>query len=158
MLRVFRLTIKHVVEVVVWIDTVMILVLTSISFLAVLDRFILHFGLGWTVETCRFLLIWASFLSAVVATERKSHFAVFFFAERFCPPTKMKYWNLALLVVCLFLSIIALIKGVQLTIAMNRSFSPALDMPMSWLYGALPVSVFLMITIFVFQILEEISN
>jgi TRAP-type C4-dicarboxylate transport system permease small subunit len=136
----------------------MIIVLTSISFLAVLDRFILHFGLGWTVETCRFLLIWTSFLSAVVATEKKSHFAVLYFVEKYCPPSKMKYWKLLLLIICLFLSVPVLLKGVILTMAMNNSFSPALDMPMSWLYSALPVSFFFIIYIFIFQIIEEINN
>lgn len=76
-----RKALDRAVKVIMFIDIVLIFALMCICFLAVLDRYLMHFGLGWTVEVCRLLLIWISFLAAVVAAHRRTHFVVDFFVN-----------------------------------------------------------------------------
>ncbi len=140
------------------VDIVMVFALTAICFLAVLDRYVLQIGIGWTVEICRLLLIWISFLAAVVAAHRKIHFVVDYFVDNFMPKGCRRAWNLLVLALCLGLSVMLTYKGVELCEIMHFSFSASLELPMSYFYGSLPVSFGLISLMLLVQLLEELGK
>jgi TRAP-type C4-dicarboxylate transport system permease small subunit len=106
----------------------------------VIDRFILGLGLPWPEELARFLLVWGSLLAAAVAAKRSQHFQLTFFIRRL---------GVAGAVIVDVISIAALaivvVYGIQFAWIFRAQTSPALDIAMTWVYAAAPVSAALII-------------
>jgi TRAP-type C4-dicarboxylate transport system permease small subunit len=105
----------------------------------VIDRFVLGLGFPWPEELGRFLLVWGSLLAAAVAAKRSQHFQLTFFIRRF---------GVAGAVIVDVTSIAALaivVHGVQFAWIFRVQTSPALGIPMTWVYAAAPVSAALII-------------
>lgn len=109
------------------------------ALLGVADRFLLGLGLPWPEELSRFLLIWTSLLAAVVAAKQRKHFRVTILLDRLGRPGEV----LIDLVGCAVL-LVVLAYGMKLVQVFNAQRSPALGIPMSWVYAAVPVSALLM--------------
>lgn len=107
----------------------------AVTVVGVLDRFLLGFGLAWTEELARFLLVWTSFVAAAVATRHGHHFKVEFISRRFG-----KAGAQAIALLCLLISLAVCWYGLRLTIFFNSQTSPALGLPMSVVYASVPVS------------------
>lgn len=107
--------------------------------IGVIDRFVLGIGLPWPEELARFLLVWGSLLSAAVAAKRTQHFQLTVVLRRL---------GIVGAIVIDVISIAALIVvigyGVQFAWIFRVQTSPALGIPMSWVYAAAPVSAALM--------------
>lgn len=101
----------------------------------VLDRFLLGLGLPWPEELARFLLIWASLLSAAVAAKRHQHFQLTIVARLFGAMGA----NLIDLIGIATLSAV-IWYGIKITLIFHVQTSPSLGIPMSWVYAAVPVS------------------
>ena len=121
------------------VTIIFIVVMLGSTLIGVADRFVLGIGLSWTEELSRFLLVWASLLAAAVATKRRSHFRVAFVIERLSRAGKIGV-NLA----CIGGLGVAIWYGVQLVHLFHAQTAPALGIPMSWVYAAVPVSGTLM--------------
>jgi TRAP-type C4-dicarboxylate transport system permease small subunit len=109
------------------------------ALLGVADRFLLELGLPWPEELSRFLLIWTSLLAAAVAAKQRRHFQVTLLLDRLgrLGEVLMDLLGLAVLTV-------VLAYGLKLVWVFNAQRSPALGIPMSWVYAAVPVSAMLM--------------
>lgn len=107
--------------------------------IGVIDRFVLGIGLPWPEELARFLLVWGSLLSAAAAAKRTQHFQLTIVLRRL---------GIVGAIVIDVISIAALIVvigyGVQFAWIFRVQTSPALGIPMSWVYAAAPVSAALM--------------
>jgi TRAP-type C4-dicarboxylate transport system permease small subunit len=116
--------------------TIIGLVLTLAAALTgIVDRFILHKGLTWSEELARFALIWTSLLAVAIAIDRRQHFALTL-VPNMIGRTGRRVLDL---VVLLCLGAMAW-TGFQLTSLFSGMTSPALDISMAWVYGAVPVA------------------
>ena len=125
----------------------LVLILAAMAvvvFLQVIFRYVLNFPLFWTEEFARYCLVWASLLGSAVAVKRGQHIAVTVLVERFPPPLRRVCKVMALISVVMMLSII-LWGGIQLVAITRAQISPALRMPMSVPYAAVPVGAALML-------------
>ncbi len=118
--------------------------LCVVTFLGVADRYVLHTGIGWTEELARFLLIWASFLSATIVVHRTSHFCITFLVDML-PGAARQGVALTLNLVTIGVLGVIFVQGVRVTDIMRIQVSPAMDLPMNWIYLSLPVATALMI-------------
>ncbi len=109
------------------------------ALLGVADRFLLGLGLPWPEELSRFLLIWTSLLAAVVAAKQRRHFRVTILLDRLGRPGEVLMDLLGLAVL-----MVVLVYGLKFVSVFNIQRSPALGIPMSWVYAAVPVSAGLM--------------
>ncbi|MFW6028091.1 MAG: TRAP transporter small permease [bacterium] len=112
----------------------LLVVLIGVTAIGIVDRFLIGMGLVWTEELGRYLLVWTSFLSAIVATRRGSHFKVEFLSAMLGPV----YARLILafsIVVCLT----AAWYGAQFAWFFRNQHSPALGLSMTIVYAAGPV-------------------
>jgi TRAP-type C4-dicarboxylate transport system permease small subunit len=128
-------------------------ILCAVTFLGVADRYVLHTGIGWTEELARFLLIWSSFLSATVVVHRSGHFCIAFLVEML-PEAARRAVALALHLVTIGVLGVVFVQGVRVTVIMRIQVSPAMDLPMNWIYLSLPVSTALMIFFLTVQLTE----
>lgn len=126
----------------------------------VFARFVLKSPSSYTEELARFLLIWIGLLGASYAAGKKLHLAIDLLSikinERYRP-----WLNMVIhLLTALFAVVIMIIGGVRLVWVMLllNQISPALSIPMGYVYLVIPVSGFLILYYSVYFIIEEFLN
>jgi TRAP-type C4-dicarboxylate transport system permease small subunit len=109
------------------------------TLIGVADRFVVGSGLPWPEELARFLLIWTSLLSAAVAAKHQAHFRLTFFYERLGAIG-------ALIIDGITVGSLLFVawQGILLVEIFHFQTSPALGIPMSFVYAAVPASTMLM--------------
>ena len=118
--------------------------MSAVVFMQVIMRYFMSAPLAWSDEMSRYLMVWITFLGSALAFYEGSHPAITFAVEKLSPRHRNELAfaiNLALLV-CFT---ICGINGVRLAMKTHRFLSTSLKLPMSMVYGALPVSMFLMV-------------
>jgi TRAP-type C4-dicarboxylate transport system permease small subunit len=109
------------------------------TLIGVADRFVLGSGLPWPEELARFLLIWTSLLSAAVAAKHQAHFRLTFIYGRLGP-----IWGCIIDGISVGSLLFVAWHGILLVEIFHFQTSPALGIPMSFIYAAVPVSTILM--------------
>ncbi len=124
-----------IVEGVALIGLAMMVVTTLIG---VLDRFVIGSGQSWPEELARFTLIWTSLLSAAVAAKHGQHYRLSFIYDRLG-----RAGGAVIDVLCIASLAVVCWQGIALVRIFNNQISPALGIPMSYVYAAVPVSAVL---------------
>jgi TRAP-type C4-dicarboxylate transport system permease small subunit len=128
-------------------------VMALVVFLQVIFRYVLNLPLFWTEEFARYCLVWASLLGAAVAMKRGQHLAVTICMDRMPPKARRVLSVIARLSVIVILAVIT-VGGIQLVLVTRAQISPALRIPMSLPYLAVPVGAAIMLfhaIVFLFQ-------
>ncbi|MBB4300988.1 TRAP-type C4-dicarboxylate transport system permease small subunit [Rhodobium orientis] len=106
----------------------------------VVFRFIIESSLAFPDELIRYLFVWMIFLGSAVAFRRNMHAAIGIVVAHL--PALAK--RIALLVATaasgIFFAVIFW-AGVKLTMRVVPQISPALEVSMAWVYGAIPVGM-----------------
>jgi TRAP-type transport system small permease protein len=110
-------------------------VIVVTTLVGVADRFVLGLGLPWPEELSRFLLVWTSLLAAAVAAKQRKHFQVTILLQRLG-----RLGETVVSLLCLAGLLLILGYGVQLVRVFHGQRAPALGIPMSVVYAAVPVS------------------
>jgi TRAP-type C4-dicarboxylate transport system permease small subunit len=122
-------------------------------FIEVIFRYVLLFPLFWTEEFARYCLVWSSLLAAGIALKRGQHIAVTFVADRFPKRIRMMAAFVGDILVAAMLAII-LWGGIFLVILTRHQLSPAMRLPMSLPYIAIPTGSAIML----FHVLTSIYH
>jgi TRAP-type C4-dicarboxylate transport system permease small subunit len=109
------------------------------TLIGVLDRFVFGSGLPWPEELARFLLIWTSLLAAALAAKHQAHFRLTFIYDRLGP-----IWALIVDAITIASLLFVAWQGILLVEIFHFQTSPALGIPMSFVYAAVPASTILM--------------
>lgn len=115
------------------------------TLIGVADRFVIGSGLPWPEELARFLLIWTSLLSAAVAAKHQAHFRLTFVSDRLGPS-----WALIIDGITVGSLLFVAWQGILLVEIFHFQTSPALGIPMSFVYAAVPASTILM-SLYIFR-------
>ncbi|RMG84100.1 MAG: TRAP transporter small permease [Bacteroidetes bacterium] len=119
--------------------SIVLLMLVAIFF-----RYVLNNSLFWSDEIIRYLFVWLTFLGAAVAFRENAHIRVTFFREKLPATPRKIVENLDQWLTLGFLIFLS-VGGFYWVADLRGSFSPALGLPLNWLfYAALPVSTTLM--------------
>jgi TRAP-type C4-dicarboxylate transport system permease small subunit len=113
----------------------------------IITRFILKNPSSYTEELAGFLLIWIGLLGASYALYTKSHLGIDILTARLTGVKRQVSEVLIYLVVLLFSFFVLVIGGIRLV---NLTFtlkqiSPAMGIPMGWVYMVLPLTGLLII-------------
>lgn len=115
-----------------------------VVFMQVATRYVFEAPLSWTEELSRYCLIWLSFIGAAMAMKARGHFAVEYLIhklpKRLHPPAE-----LALLVIIGVFLAVLLDTGITVLQVTNMQTSPALQVPMSYVYCSIPIGALFMI-------------
>lgn len=127
-------------------NSVLILLTTSMFIVVsynVFMRFVINQSVGWADELSRFIFIWISFLGAVLAYRSDEHVGLGFLVAKIRSQKLLRaVMVLQQLLVLLVLVFLAWYGYKASTTVMN--VSPALAIPMSWVYLIVPFCAFLM--------------
>ncbi|GHV53892.1 TRAP transporter small permease protein [Deltaproteobacteria bacterium] len=120
------------------IGVIFLMIIVMSSFLQVFTRYVLNSSLFWTEECARFAFIWATMFGAAVGVKSKSHAAVDFLVSRL----RGKARNINLLsvdIMILIMGVLLIYAGCEMLTLVHKQLSPALRIPMSYVYGGIPV-------------------
>jgi len=136
---------------------IIISIMALVVFAEVIFRYVLPLPLFWTEEFARYCLVWSSLLGAGVALKRGEHIAVTFFTDKFPKGIRMETSLFVQIVIAAFLGVIFW-GGLCLVIITRHQLSPAMRIPMSWPYMAVPIGSLIMLfheIIFIYLRLKE---
>jgi TRAP-type transport system small permease protein len=119
-------------------------VMTVLVFLAVIYRYFLLAPISWGEEMARFLFIALSMFGAAIAVKDRSHFMITILTARF--PAVVRAWlEIGIALAASVLLCIVIDKGWGLVLLNRNQESPALGLPMSFPYAAVPLGGMLML-------------
>ena len=139
---------ERISDIVNRISEIAIVIIVSIMavavFAEVIFRYVLPLPLFWTEEFARYCLVWSSLLGAGVALKRGEHIAVTFFANKFPKRIQIDASLLVQIFIIVFLGVIFW-GGICLVMITRHQLSPAMRIPMSWPYMAVPIGSLIML-------------
>lgn len=141
-----------------YVCVVMLIAMSIIVFMQVICRFVLKSSLPWSEEASRYLLVWVSFLGGAYGVRRGAHLGVE--AVMLILPKKLRgFVELFSMVIGIALCSIILKYGVDIVITqMSRmQYSPAMRIPMGYIYLAIPVGMALFIIRYVQNIIDKVK-
>jgi len=132
-------------------------VMVALVLAQVYVRFFMASSLTWSEELVRFLMIWMTFLGAVVALRRSLHIQIDNLVVSLSPKKKMVVLVIRAVMMVSFLGILA-VGGVQFLEIAGLQNSPGLELNMSYVYFVLPLSSSLMAIITVLRLWQDIRQ
>ena len=129
---------KYLNTIVKWFLIIGMAAITIIGAYQVVTRFVLNNASSWSEEFIRFAFIWLSMVGSAYGLGKRVHVGIDFFIN-LCPKPVQKAaeWviHFAIFVFAIYLTYL----GIQLTGGTTKQVSPALGIPMSYVYAAMPV-------------------
>ena len=122
----------------------------------VVFRFIIESSLAFPDELIRYLFVWMIFLGSAVAFRRNMHAAIGIVVSHLPVVPKRIALLVATAVSGVFFALIFW-AGVKLTIRVVPQISPALEVSMAWVYGAIPVGMAFLILYAVELFLRQLT-
>lgn len=141
LLRAARLAWRWGVEAVV---ALLVAVMVGTLIVQVFYRFVLGDPLSWSEELARYAFVWITFLGAAVAYRHGSHIVVetvILLLPRGAQAALA--WVVDALVVVALATL--LVQGLGIMEATSNVQATMLEIPMSWVYGSVPVSAAVML-------------
>ena len=130
-LKIFDTCLKYVL-------IVLMAVITVIGSYQVITRYVFNDASSWSEEAIRFLFIWISMLGSAYGVKEKAHVGIDFFIN-LCPKVMKKCAEYFAYLVTILFGIALVYLGSKLTMGTVKQMSPAIGIPMCYVYLALPV-------------------
>ena len=141
-----------------YLCVVMLAAMSIIVFLQVVYRFILKASLPWSEEASRYLLVWTSFLGGAYGVRQGAHLGVE--AVTLLLPKRVRSLvEIFSLVIGTALCCIILKFGIDIVMTqMSRmQYSPAMRIPMGYMYMAIPVGMVFFIIRYIQSIIDKVK-
>lgn len=122
-------------------------------------RYVMQASLSWSEEMARYLFIWLAYIGISYGVKRNKHIKVEAF-HLLLPKPARKYATLLSDIIFLIFSIIIIFKGFEMSSRILKlgQFSPALGIPMGFIYLAAPIGFFLTAVRITQKIVYDVSN
>lgn len=117
----------------------------SIVTLQIFSRYIINHSIPWSEELTRYIFIWQIWLGASYSLGQGRHIkvdVVYFYLSPLLKKVVGLIANLIFLLFCIFLTISG--SSLVLKLLNQNSLSPAMEIPIYFVYACLPISNFIM--------------
>ena len=140
-------------------SSMLIMALAVIMFVNVVLRYIGGFSFNWGDEILRYICIYMAFLGTAAGWRYGTHIGVTLFVEKVMPEPVRKYFRLGADIIALvFMAIITYFGFILVGKIMDSGqVSAALNVPMYFIYGIVPVCGVLSIVQILIQIFKNKS-
>lgn len=108
----------------------------------VIARYVFNSSFSWSEELGRIIFIWTIFLGTSLGIKRRVHMGINLLVDHVPPKLKQGLIITSFILSAVFFAIVA-VKGFVVTTEMASQTTPALNVSVGWMYGAIPVSAFL---------------
>lgn len=135
----------------------LLFIIVAIVFSNVVGRYFLHSPIRWSDEVSLFLFLWLAYLGALAALMAGRHYSFPGLIDMFPPKLRLAAKTLSDLLVLAMLGVLVWC-GVQLVDLLHFQRSPAIDLPLYYVYSALPLVSFLMALVVAYQIVARLRG
>ena len=135
----------------------LLFVIVVLVFSNVIGRYFLHAPIRWSDEVAQFLFLWLSYLGALAALMGGRHYSFPNLINMLPANLRLAAKTVSDLIVLAMLAILVW-GGVVLVDLLHYQRSPAIDLPVYYVYAALPLVSFLMALVIVFQIIARLRG
>ena len=115
-----------------------------VSFLQVLFRYVFNQSLSWSEELCRYLFVWTVFIGSGIGLYHRKHVNVDLL-EKALPIHIRRYFILCLDLCVIGFLVFFLIVGTQLALKNMTQLSPAMGIPLGYIYISIPFGSIVML-------------
>jgi len=119
-----------------------LLAMSLIVFIQVICRFVLKSSLPWSEEASRYLLVWTAFLGGAYGIRQGAHIGVEAFSL-LLPKKIQEILSILVMIVSIILCAIIFEYGISIvgSLLSKGQLSPAMRIPMGYIYAAIPVGM-----------------
>ncbi len=114
-------------------------------------------ALSWTEELSRYFLVWGTFFAATLAYKRGSHISIQFIVDKLPRGIKLSVIILTHVLAIFFFVSVAYYALKMMKMQVSQ-ISPALFLPMRYVYGCIPVSMLIMMIHALSEVLTEVTR
>ncbi len=122
----------------------MMLVITVLTFYQIVLRYGFNKAPSWSEEMVRFIFVWLTFIAAGMGVRERIHIGIDVVVNML-PASLQKAAGVAVALIIVSFGIFLIVTGVEITQGTHLQASPALGLPMSYVYAAIPVMGILML-------------
>ena len=122
----------------------LLIIMTLAVFAQVIFRFVLEQPLAWSEELSRYLMIWITFLGASLAIEKKAHPIIEVAVGVLPGRIRQVVQVIAILSSCVFYTLLVYF-GSQFAVRSFYQLTPAMGLPIGYVYLIIPISGFLLL-------------
>ena len=133
----------------------LLMIIVAVIFTNVVGRYFLHAPLRWSDEVAQFLFLWLAYLGALAALMGGRHYSFPNLIDLLPGKARVVVKTFSDLLVLTMLGILVW-TGIQLVDLLHYQRSPALDVPIYYIYAALPLVSFLMALVVAYQIVARL--
>jgi tripartite ATP-independent transporter DctM subunit len=144
---------KIFAKIVDWFAALAVMVMTSLVFFQVANRYVIGWVVPWTEEVSRILFIWTTFVGAYIALKKNSHIAVETFFNRFAPKNREKISNILIFLVFYFIGYLfwLSLKVIPATFGVT---TPVLEISYLYIHLVFPIFTGLMLLYLIGRIFQ----
>ncbi|MCF6096463.1 TRAP transporter small permease [Thermovorax subterraneus] len=139
------------------IATVLCILMTTVTFVQAMLRYLVGVSLVWAEELARYSMIWLCFLGAALAVSTDSHTRITFFVDLLPNPLR-RYVYIFDDVVCLAFTCVITYYSINITKLTMMNISTGVPIPMGYVYGSLTLCGFLMVLYFLIKIYNSLTT
>lgn len=125
----------------------------SIVFLQVISRYVFNYTPSFAEELSRYLFVWVVFLSLPLVAKGGGHMAIETITSRI-KGTKLKVCRVLADSFTIIFLVLMTVYGIRMVSIANFQTSPAMVIPMSWVYVVIPVGCAIMCLNVIAHLLE----
>ena len=122
----------------------MMLVITALTFYQIVLRYLFNMAPSWSEELVRFIFVWLTFIAAGMGVRERIHIGIDVVVNLLPEPLR-KAAGIAVALIIAGFGVFLLSTGIEITLGTHVQASPALGLPMSYVYAAIPFMGLLMI-------------
>ncbi len=116
----------------------------TLAFLQVFCRFVLNDSLTWSEEMCRYLFVWMVFLGAGVGVLHRRHIIIDI-VPNMIPASVKKYYNIVISLLIIAFTLLLMRYGLVFAQRGMRQNSPAMQIPLGYIYAGIILGAFVML-------------
>ena len=133
----------------------LLIVIVAVVFANVVGRYFFHAPLRWSDEAAQFMFLWLAYLGALAALMGGRHYSFPNLIDLLPAKLRRAVKTLSDLLVLTMLGLLTW-GGIQLVDLLHHQRSPALDVPIYYIYSALPIVSALMAIVVAYQIVVRV--
>lgn len=126
-------------------------------FSQVITRYCFGFTLSYGEELARYLFVWVVFLSLPLVASYGGHMAIETLTSR-CKGAKLKFLNIVADIFSIAFLGIMVWCGIQMVMRTRFQTSPAMQLPMSWVYVVIPFGCAVMLLYVIINLVDTLKT
>jgi TRAP-type C4-dicarboxylate transport system permease small subunit len=121
-----------------WFLAILMMIIAALTFYQVIMRYVFNRAPSWSEELVRFLFVWCTFVAAAIGIKEGIHIGIDALV-RLLPKSMQRILRILVQGIVMFFGSCMIYYGWKVIVMTSRQPSPALGLPMSYVYASIPV-------------------